>query len=286
MRRALGLALAILLAACSAEPQPANPALWQVDGDHGERAYLFGTIHALDRPALWRSPKVDAALKRSDRIVVEVSALADGAAMASVFTRLATTPGLPPLSRRVPPALGAPLEALMKKGGFREDQFARTETWAAALMLARAGADERSSKYGVDRALLEDTGGKPVIELEGAAGQLGLFDTLPEKEQRHLLEAVIRDAGALETETADLADAWRGGDIARIERETRRGLLADPELHEVLYSARNRAWSTRIATMMAVGEAPFVAVGAAHMAGAEGLPAMLEARGFKVTRIQ
>ena len=277
---------AVLLAACSPAPQPARPALWQVEGPRGERAWLLGTIHALDRPALWRSAAVEKALAGSDRIVVEVSALGDGNAMAATFTRLATTPGLPRLSRRIDPALAKPLAALLAKAGFREESFARTETWAAALMLARAGASGRESKYGVDRAVIEAADGRGVLELEGAAGQLGIFDALAEREQRDLLETVVRDAGALETETADLAEAWRKGDMAAIERETRRGLLADPELRAALFTARNRQWTTRIAALMAAREKPFVAVGAAHMAGPDGLPALLAARGYVVTRVQ
>lgn len=276
----------VALAACAPTPEQASPALWQVESPKGEQAFLFGTIHALERPALWRSVKVDAAMKASDRIVVEVSALADGARMTGIFKRLSTTPNLPPLSQRVAPALREQLEQLMARGGFREAQFAQTESWAAALMLARAGADGRDSEYGIDRAVLQAKEDKTVVELEGAEGQLGLFDTLPEKEQRDLLEAVIRDAGALETETADLSEAWRKGDIAAIERETHRGLLADPELRAALFTNRNRRWAEQIAAMMAAGEKPFVAVGTAHLAGSEGLPAMLEARGYKVVRVQ
>jgi uncharacterized protein YbaP (TraB family) len=63
-------------------------------------------------------------------------------------------------------------------------------------------------------------------------------------------------------------------------------MLSDPDLRAALFTGRNRSWSARIAAMLARGEHPFVAVGAAHMAGADGLPAMLAAAGYRVTRVQ
>jgi uncharacterized protein YbaP (TraB family) len=286
MRRWLAPLLAVFLSACSAEPQPARPALWQVEGPDGQTAWLFGTIHSLPRPADWRSPEVDNALTRSDRIVVEVGNLADGAAMAAIFARLARTPGQPPLSQKVRADLKGELASLMARGKIDQSSFDDLETWAAALTLARIGEDGRDSSNGIDRAVITAAGSKPVVELEGAAGQLGIFDALPEREQRDLLNAVVGDQASAEDESANLAETWRKGDIKAIEADTRTGLLADPELREALFVARNRIWTKRITAMMGRGEQPFVAVGAAHMAGPEGLPAMLAARGYKVNRVQ
>lgn len=284
--QALVLAAALALAACSPEPQEANPALWRVDGPAGERAWLFGTIHSLPRPAAWRTPAVDRALGESDRIVVEIAGLDERGAMQHTFAMLATTPGQPPLGQRIDPGLRPALMAALDEGGMSEDQFAATETWAAALTLSRGGGGGMKSEYGVDRAVIAAAAGRPVVELEGTAGQLRLFDRLPETEQRDLLAAIVRDANSLAAETGSLAEAWRTGRIEVIERETKRGLLADPELRAVLFTGRNRDWSGRIAAMLARGERPFVAVGAAHMAGPEGVPAMLQALGYKVTRVE
>ena len=291
MRRRVG-ALAILLlpmlllTACAPAPRSAKPALWRVEGAHGEWGYLFGTIHSLKQPALWRSGQVEGALAGADRIVVEVARLSDRASLGRTFAAISKTPGLPPLSARVEPALRPRLAEAMRAAGARESNFTDVETWAAALSLARAGQSADEAANGIDRAVEALANGRPVVELEGAAGQLGLFDALPEKEQRDLLAAVLRDSAGIDSESASLSEAWRKGDMALIERETRKGLLADPELREALFTARNRAWTDRLSTMLVQGEHPFVAVGAAHMAGAEGLPAMLRAKGYKVTRVQ
>lgn len=281
--RLIGCLAVLLLAACAPEPQPANPALWRVEGSRGEWGYLFGTIHSLKQPALWRSGKVAGALDQSDRIVVEVARLADTAGLSKTFAAMSKSPGLPPLSARVEPALRPRLDEAMRKVGARENTFESVETWAAALSLARAGQSADDAANGVDRAVEAAAKGKPVIELEGAVRQLGLFDALPEQEQRDLLAAVLRDSGSIDNESGDLAEAWRKGDMTLIEGETRRGLLADPELREALFTARNRAWGDKLNAMLVRGEHPFVAVGAAHMAGPEGLPALLAAKGYKVT---
>lgn len=287
MRRIAALAsLCLLLAvACAPEPQPASAALWRIDGPQGERGWLFGTIHSLDRPVLWRTAPVDGALREADRIVVEVATLGDQKALQGTFAALSRSAGLPPVSERIDPALRPRLAELMAEAGVRESDLAAVETWAVALSLARARQDRGDAANGIDRAVLAAAGHRPVLELEGAAGQLGLFDALPEAEQRDLLHAVLREA-ALDGESPDLADAWRKGDMALIEAETRRGLLADPELRAALFTARNRAWTGRIAAMLARRERPFVAVGAAHMVGADGLAAMLAAQGYAVTRVQ
>lgn len=286
--RGLGWLLPVLLLAACAQPEPqsAQPALWRIDGPRGETGFLFGTIHALEQPARWRSAKVDAALGEADRIVVEVANLADQSALQKTFAEMSRSAGLPPLSARVEPALRPRLAALLRKAGVDESHFAEIETWAAALALARAETDARAAANGIDRAVEAAAGGRPVVELEGAAGQFGIFDTLPEKEQRDLLAEVLRDEGVIGGEGEDAAAAWRKGDMRAIEDETRTGLLADPELREALFTARNRAWSDRLAAMLAQGGRPFVAVGAAHMAGPEGIPAMLRANGYEVTRVQ
>lgn len=274
-----------LLAACS-RPDPARPALWEVRGPDGQSGWLFGTIHALDRPVAWRSAKLDAALSQADSVVVEVAAVADQAALAQAFGELSRTPGAGPLSARIAPNLRPRLAALYARTGLDDARFADMETWGAAIMLAQAQNPRADSANGIDRAVLAAAPGKPVIELEGARAQLGIFDRLPESEQRDLLGFVLADDATLGEDDANLAGAWRKGDMAAITRETRSGLLSDPQLRAALFTARNEAWTRRIAAMLKSRQHPFVAVGAAHMAGPEGLPAMLAAQGFRVSRIQ
>jgi len=275
------VALAVLVASC-ARTDPATPALWRVEGPGGQYAWLFGTIHALPRPAAWRTPAVTKALASSDSLLVEIAALNDDGATARAFAAAAHTPGQPALDQRVPAALRPALDKALARIGRKPGDFADTESWAAAIMLAQGSAGEADPANGVDRALLADHGALPVDELEGAAGQFAVFDRLPEAAQRALLASVLTPGDSPD----DLGAAWRRGDMAALDHETREGMLANPALREALYVARNRAWAARIAGALGQRRHPFVAVGAAHMAGPDGLPAMLAAQGYRITRVE
>lgn len=261
--------------------------MWRIDGPGGQHGWLFGTIHSLERPALWRTTPVAQAMEQADAIVVEVGNLDDKGAMARQFQALAASSrAMPPLTQRIDAKFRPALLELLKKGGYHDDGFPWIDTWAAALTLARIGEGSLDSDYGIDRAIIREADGKPVVEIEGAHEQLETFERMPQAEQRDLLQLVVADAGSGESESGSLAEAWRKGDMATIERETHRGLLSDPELRDALYTSRNRAWEAKIAGMLASGRHPFVAVGAAHMAGLEGLPSLLAARGYVLTRVQ
>lgn len=286
MRRAIGAALALLLAltGCS-QPEPVTPALWEVTGPSGQKGWLFGTIHALPERVDWRSDKVEAALNGSGQLVLEIDNADDPAALAKVFERLAHTPGQPPIGERISAEAREPLDRLLAEGGLTKRRFDNVETWAVAITLAQAASKDTHSRYGIDSEITRAAAGKPIVALEGAERQLGIFDTLPEKEQRDLLAGVVQEA-ADDAMQDRLGKAWGRGDMAAIEAETHTGLLADPELRAALLVQRNAAWAEKIVSLLNGGARPFVAVGAAHMAGPEGLPALLAARGYTVTRIQ
>jgi len=287
MRRAALVSALLALAACKAEAPRQHPALWEVRGPGGAQGYVFGTVHALPAGLDWRSTAIDAAIAKSDTLVLEIVDPSDEGAARQSFGRLGTTPGQPPLAARVRPELRDELNAALARTRLQPGQFHDQEDWAAALTLsfaleAQNGFDPNN---GADRALLAAAGKRKVEGLETLDGQLGLFDALSPREQRRLLEAVVAESA---DDRADdrLIEAWATGDVSSLDREGHEGMMADPRLREALLAGRNRRWAQQVAAMLKAGRKPFVAVGAAHVAGVDGLPALLGAAGYEVRRVQ
>jgi uncharacterized protein YbaP (TraB family) len=122
-------------------------------------------------------------------------------------------------------------------------------------------------------------GGKTIRTFETLEDQARMFAGLPEPAEVAYLSGVIRD---------------RAHPAQRISLHPGESLEAEwlaghdnPALYDALLKRRNLAWTDALTKELAgPSGVELVNVGALHLVGADGLPALLKARGFKVERIQ
>ncbi len=268
-----------------------EPALLKVTGNGADRpgtAYLFGTVHVLPKDVQWRSPALTAAMAASDRLVIEVTGLEDTSKTAKIFARLGLSRKLPPVRKRVEPDLRDEFDELLDLGSVPEFALNQMESWSAALTLgaSQAQALGLDPELGVEKKLIADFKGRPIVGLETIEKQLGYFDRLPEKQQRTMLNRVVADADKAKQSFEELFNAWIAGDDEALGKLADDSFLTEPQLREQLLVARNRDWTDQIEAMLGDRETLFIAVGAAHLAGADSVQTMLEKRGFKIERVQ
>jgi uncharacterized protein YbaP (TraB family) len=289
---ALGL---VALASCAPVPEPAasagpRPAMWRV-ADQDTTIYLFGTIHLLPPNSTWRTPAFDAAVQQSDVLVVET--LIDAAnpqQLASEMAALGFSSGLPPIAQRVPPEKLAALEAAIARTAIPRPLFDRMETWAAAftLMGVQFQTLGLQGEQGVEAVLRQafTAAGKPVEQLETNREQLSLFDRLPERAQRQLLEGAIEAPTTVREQFSEMLRAWLAGDVESIARTFNRDLSDSPELKAALLTRRNANWADWIHRRLAQPGTVMIAVGAGHLTGDVSVQRYLESRGIQVRRVQ
>jgi uncharacterized protein YbaP (TraB family) len=272
----LALAATVTLAA----PAKAAPAIWTVR-DADTTVTLFGSMHALPADAAWRTPALDRAIGRAQEVWFEFpSPKAPG--MAEAYAR----------AYAARPKQAKSSSQLLSPEGLK-------------LAVAAFGSRQAVDAMTVPDMLLELT--RRYWTKAGLEGGRGVETTIqalvpPEKQrafanpEQHLalvasgtigqqvaqLEGYLRsplDPAPLRATT----DAWLRGDARWLEREAvARMKTRDPGYARAFLEDRNRRWIDPITEMMKGRGDYLIVVGAAHMAGPEGLPALLRARGYKV----
>ena len=270
--------------------QQINPPLYVVR-DADSTMYLFGTVHIRPRGADWGNDRVRAAITEAQEVwtEIEISPAADAQAQQLAMQLGAAAPGRP-LSSWLSAEENAQLSAALTRMGIPAAALEGQEPWIAALTLSivpmmQAGYDPAS---GVDRNVdaFAETGGKTMRAFETIEQQLGFFDGMAPEAQREMLREAIVQAPEVTAMITQLTTAWETGDeavlTALVIDETR---TQYPELYDLIFVRRNNAWMQVIANELNGAGVDFVAVGAGHLLGAEGLVAQLRARGYTVERV-
>ena len=297
---ARGLALLLvagclsLVAGCATRPRPVETGLlmlWEVraPGGSGGSATLLGSLH-LGRSPFALDPAVTRAYREADVLVFEVAP--EEMSPAAVLELLQELGQLPPgksLRELLPPATWSALRARLDEAGVPVESVLPFEPWVAlfqvmGLDLAAAGFQ---AEKGLERQLLAQTPGCPVLGLETVRSQLGLFDELPLSTQVEMLAQTLRAGAQSENDLQLMLSAWEAGDDRLLER-----LLApegsDPAMrlfHERIFTERNRNMARRLGELLQRPAHYFVTVGAGHTVGSDGIPALLRRQGFLVRRI-
>jgi uncharacterized protein YbaP (TraB family) len=87
-------------------------------------------------------------------------------------------------------------------------------------------------------------------------------------------------------EVGELTAAWGRGDVAALEKVINEDVDAVPAARKAIITDRNRRWSAWVQGRLEQPGTILMAVGAGHLVGTDGVPAILEAEGVKVVRVQ
>lgn len=128
--------------------------------------------------------------------------------------------------------------------------------------------------------------GKPTGGLETIQDQLNVFDTLPLNIQDALLQESLSLTGSTEREHAFLrmVKDWHQGNLDGLEQLVG-SFKTYPLFYKNLLVQRNQNWVPQIESFLKEKSHVLIIVGAAHLAGNDGLLALLTEKGHHVERV-
>jgi uncharacterized protein YbaP (TraB family) len=261
--------------------------IWSVEKD-GRTSWLVGSLHLLTADAYPLPPSMLTAFGQADVLVEEADAteLSSPEVTAQLMAKAFYPPGKT-LQTELSPEAWQRVADRAAKAGLPAAAINRMKPWMvsitlAALDLQRGGFDP---DLGLDKHFLDraQQSRKPTLMLEGAMEQIAMLERLSPQMQESLVREALDGAETELSQMGRIAAAWKSGDLAVIERLLVDTVRDSPAVYQAMLVERNRRWMPALSECFA-RERCFVVVGAAHLAGPDGLVAAFAGRGYTLTQ--
>jgi uncharacterized protein YbaP (TraB family) len=301
MPRRLAAAALLVLACASTPPRPPLPACapgtpgvplaFELRAPDGRQAFLQGSVHFAREAEAGLDPRAQQALAEADVLVgeLDMEALSPIEA-AQLMLELGKLPEGQRLQDVIAPETWTLLQERAEQTGTPLAPFEQLEPWVAALTflgfsLVQAGF---TPEEGVELQIYASERPKKASGLETLEQQLALFDNLPFDAQEHMLLDALRPSSESAIELESMFTAWRCGNAPALEGVLTDMMDSSPQLagfYEATIFERNQTMAKGVEKVLSESSRAFIVVGALHLVGARGIPALLEQAGFQVEQL-
>jgi uncharacterized protein len=272
--------------------------LWKIEKD-GQTSYLFGTMHMTDPRVTNLTPPARDAFEASGTVVIETTDVLDKSRM---MAALMTKPELTmftdntTLTSLLPPQEVDDVNKALDARGIPPASVAKMKPWMLSAMLALPACELARQAGGapvLDVKLAEDAkaAGKSIEGLETAVSQLEAMASLPMDFHVKGLVDTLKLGDRLEDVVETMIVLYVNGDTGTFWPLFRATLPAGnteesgyAAFEETMIKARNKTMIERALPLLAKGKA-FMAVGALHLPGPEGLVELFRKDGYTVTAV-
>jgi uncharacterized protein YbaP (TraB family) len=291
MGRHLLIVLSGVLCVALAEPAfaatHANPATWTVEGPNGGgRLFILSSVHALPDGDTWSNGAIDAAAARADTYVFETAT--DDSSIADTSRYIVDHGFLPEgqsLTERLSASARKDYLAACATAGMQPKVLDNKRLWLAAVLLTTGYMDRRGvtaantpeDYYNASGPLT----GKSVRYLDSNDTQLEFLSRLDDTMGFSGFSAMLGDFAGQPAREDALIAAWSAGDTTRLTTMIDEAFRPDPA-GALIFAQHNREWTRSLEDLVKSGHDAFVVVGVAHLVGANGVPNLLRADGYRV----
>jgi len=256
--------------------------IWKVSSDT-THVYLLGSVHVASQDLYPLDSAIENAFESADNLVVEVNT---NNVSQDLAVQLVMQYGAYPLGDGFKNHVAEDFYNKLN-GKFQEYSVNITlldnyRPWVIYNVMSQyaLGSLGYKSEYGIDQYFLEkaEKGNKNILELETTDFQMNLISSIPDEVMVKMMQYDVENP-----ETGDylqgLFDAWKNGDVVKMEDITFSALVEKPELapyYKILYDQRNVNMAQKIKEYLASDKTYFIIVGAGHLVGEKGILNLLK----------
>lgn len=256
--------------------------LWRIE-QQGRVSYLFGTMHSEHADVVTLPLIIRSHFESAKTLVLEM-VLDQDAVLA--LSRAGMISDGPDLRELLGPALYRRTADAMEDYGVPEHALRSMKPWMvfSTLMMPKSRTGMFLDLQLYYEALAK---GKTVKGIETAQEQIAVFDTMPIADQVVLLEDTLEQLPEMQAYFDRMREIYLSGDLAALERFSNEMMAGDdPELiarfNRRFITDRNRLMAERLEPVLKDGDA-FIAIGALHLPGEQGVLHLLQQKGYEVS---
>jgi uncharacterized protein len=275
--------------------------LWRVEKAGMAPSFLFGTMHVTDPRVTALPPAARRAFDGAGTLVIETVDVLDRAAMtAALFAKpeLTMFTDGSTLASRLSPADRDALDKGLEARGIPPGSVLRMKPWILSSLVSlpacetarqQAGAEVLDVKLGHEA----QAAGKRVEGLESAVSQIEAMASLPMELHLQGLVETLKLGRRLDDVIETMVAIYESGETGlfrplfemALPQTAGAGANGYAAFEETMITQRNRVMAERGAPLLAQGNV-FMAVGALHLAGPQGVVELLRGKGFTLTAVE
>jgi len=263
-----------------------NTLLWQISGNGLQKpSYLFGTFHLMCKDDIQFSDQLKTALANAETMYLELD-MDDPALMLSGMM-LMTMKGGKKLSDFYSKEEYKKIETFFKDSLSAPLSFLQTMKPFMLLALLYPKMMPCKTVSGIEEELMKlaKVQKKEIKGLETMELQAAVFDSIPYEEQaKELLKSI--DSMELNKRNFDtMMRVYKGQRLSAIEALFSKNEFGMQDHEDILLNKRNVNWVEQLGVILKK-ENVFIAVGAGHLVGENGLITLLRKKGYKLLPLQ
>lgn len=279
IRRRL-LFTSLLLLAFNAAHSQSSSLLWKITKDGNSKpTYIFGTIHAIPTSQLFFPDKLQQTVAASEFIALEIDM--------DNMAELSTLPSMLMLKDKTIDDLltqaqkQTVLAYITDSVGMPYQQMVQFKPMFFISLLLPKVVGSSATSYEQNIMAIAQKKGIPIEGLETVAEQVHAFDQLSLDDQIAQLVDLISNMPQARADYQSMLAAYLKQDLEKIEAISVKESEKYTNFNQVLIYERNKRWIPKLEEYAGKGGG-FIAVGAAHLPGENGVLNLLKSKGYKV----
>lgn len=258
--------------------------LWKLEGKKIKKdVYLFGTMHLVEKAYYHFPEELSEIVKSSEQIVLEIGDLNPALGMQYLTLKEGSF-----FDYFSPEQIDTIIIYAEENLGMSEARFKMFITKLKPLIMVQLAQTKNLSgpteSYELNLMRMAKEANIPVLGFETIEQQLAIFDKLDSTQTAEMVMESIRDNPNGQTEFKTILELYRAQDIEKLYDLINQNEGVFTELGMDIIDNRNTNWVQQI-EQITRKKKTFIAVGAGHLGGPNGLIRQLRREGYTLTPV-